>query len=764
MLLSSAQGEVGLAGVRSDDRLRGAILSHELPSSASASGDNASSRETASGHRGKDSDLVFVSEKADQVYTPAVFLPFVSRSALSDDMALPDERAGSPVVGDSPGPLPVTEASPSSEASLAPLLLWQRTSPGHKAADSTSAEPVASGLGQPQSAARVLGVVPVAGSTAQSSDDSPGSDASAINSPSFVVLNVEGEATPHTSRSGRAASETSRGRKKQRVLCGPVAAPTAEVQDLDSVLSSLADARRRSMGIGREKCGCWGSAAAEVYDANEEAFFHGRVERAVWRYVKWAPSRCPCFCSCIGMLCMLVLTAAGVALRPPQVESDFSAFLKTDVNTSVMQDVFIFALKYRETASGKRRLQQEEGSSPHLPELYSEKHEASEARRLQTTMFFGYEFSLLYELKQDGGSLVDTDVLLKLAHFEAELRKLPGYMDLCKQGEQSLCNPGISFMNFALPSKQVQAGAVVPSSLHFDATGFERVPLESALRVIEEKGLTNILLPKEFMKRPSTPPSYLRSLFRFKFACCTTLDSISFQRATINKKKEVWKAFIAETLVPFLQKAHKGEVLGYSEKDGGAPFPVRVFFAGDFVQDLEVTQTLVGDLWLACGSLAFVLFYVVVHTQSILLSVVALILVVLCVPAAYVVSAILTGSNKLHIASFLSFFLIVGLGTDVVFVYADYWRQSAALMSDVRDVASPKIVRRRLTYTLYHAGKSSLATSSTTAVSFFANLASVLMPLREFGFFMGLCVMLVWVMLGAFFLPLLTSTSAIVLA
>merc|ERR1740122_484674 len=55
-----------------------------------------------------------------------------------------------------------------------------------------------------------------------------------------------------------------------------------------------------------------------------------------------------------------------------------------------------------------------------------------------------------------------------------------------------------------------------------------------------------------------------------------------------------------------------------------------------------------------------------------------------------------------------------------------------------------------------HGGISCLATSLTTAVSFFANLVSVLQPLREFGLFMGLCVM------SAFLLVLLMLPPIIV--
>jgi predicted RND superfamily exporter protein len=85
----------------------------------------------------------------------------------------------------------------------------------------------------------------------------------------------------------------------------------------------------------------------------------------------------------------------------------------------------------------------------------------------------------------------------------------------------------------------------------------------------------------------------------------------------------------------------------------------------------------------------------------------------------------------MSIASFLSLFLVVGLGSDVIFVYTDFWRDSSSVT--VREVD-------RLVWTYQKAGKASLATTFTTSLSFFANLVSVLKPLREFGMFMGLCV------------------------
>ncbi|CAK0808176.1 unnamed protein product [Prorocentrum cordatum] len=117
------------------------------------------------------------------------------------------------------------------------------------------------------------------------------------------------------------------------------------------------------------------------------------------------------------------------------------------------------------------------------------------------------------------------------------------------------------------------------------------------------------------------------------------------------------------------------------------------------------------------------------------------------IPVAYV----LAPSSKTTVASFLSLFLMAGIGSDTVFVCVDFWDQS-------KDC---KHVKHRVVFLLTHAGKSCLATSLTTSVSFFANLASVLQPLREFGLFMGVCVMSAFALVMLFLPPLLVIRECV---
>ena len=80
----------------------------------------------------------------------------------------------------------------------------------------------------------------------------------------------------------------------------------------------------------------------------------------------------------------------------------------------------------------------------------------------------------------------------------------------------------------------------------------------------------------------------------------------------------------------------------------------------------------------------------------------------------------------------------MGFGADVILVQTDFWRSSAHVTdSDAK----------RIAWALRHAGGVSLATAATTALSFFANMASAVRALRHFIFLMGLCVIFAWVLI-----------------
>jgi len=310
---------------------------------------------------------------------------------------------------------------------------------------------------------------------------------------------------------------------------------------------------------------------------------------------------------------------------------------------------------------------------------------------------------------------------------------LPAWKDYCATTTEetlSLCETGLSFANYALPTFGIEVGEIVPSNMTLDGRG-QQVPLETGFRLMKQHNLIDFLLPLDWEESEPFQTNVLRTCFRFRFYCCNTLEGLAVERAEVTKAKALWREF-TEQVLPILQAAEPGA-------------GISVYYNGPGFSDIEVTETLMGDIYLATGSLVFVLFYLVLHTQSFLLGSMGLVIVVLAVPLAYVATAILSGSNKINIASCLSLFLIVGLGSDVIFVYSDFWKMSVHYRETHAD---------RMAWTYWRAGKASLATTATTALSFFANLASVLRALRNFGLFMGLCVTFAWLLVSLIYMPL----------
>lgn len=435
-------------------------------------------------------------------------------------------------------------------------------------------------------------------------------------------------------------------------------------------------------------------------------------------------AKCPFCCVIIGFTVTLMIISIGMVTRPMEVEIDWDSFLKTDVNTSTMRDVFLFALQQRQT---DRRL--------------TEVRELSEARELQgNRLYYHNDLYLAYQIPadEDAGEhgLMSARWLSSVRKFEQRLRSGYEWQVLCNRSDdidRPLCDYGVSLVNYLYPSPMIAGPDIVPNSLLYDAGGIQALAPQVVTVLMEEHRVKDIIVPRNY--EDGTPLKMIRSAFRFKRFCCTSVQSSSEQRAVLSEMRANWDRFLDGTVIPALREEQ------FREKKP----KMEMFYTGSTLYSKEVTSTLMGDLFLAGGSMAFVLVYLILHTNSILLGCLGLMLIASAIPTSYVLFALVTGSNKMSIASFLSVFLIVGLGSDVVFVYTDFWADSR-----LRKVNYGS----RMTWTLVHAGKASLATSVTTALSFFANLASVLKPLREFGFFMGLCVIVVWVVLSLVYVPL----------
>eukprot|EP00927_Polykrikos_kofoidii_P007067 TRINITY_DN12886_c0_g2_i3.p1 TRINITY_DN12886_c0_g2~~TRINITY_DN12886_c0_g2_i3.p1 ORF type:complete len:1371 (-),score=151.51 TRINITY_DN12886_c0_g2_i3:56-4168(-) len=410
----------------------------------------------------------------------------------------------------------------------------------------------------------------------------------------------------------------------------------------------------------------------------------------------------------IGIACAIV--GIAMAFMPPVLDLSFGSFSEADVPSSVEWGSFSAAKSQMNTVSG-------------------------DGRRLGRILkpFF---FTLIY----DSGSrpIATVENLKAIAEFELALRAMPPIQSHCTKdivldSHVSLCNPGHSLVNFVFPARNTSSTGqkIVPETLHWDGSGKDPLPMSVTLSVVNSRGWTS-----EYFPRSATPTSAtnLRSTYFFIFEYDDAPEKAPTWKSRI---KANWGAMLQHDVFPAIRKSN----LHSSMTEAG----IKVYLIGSGVDTLRILATVRDDLLLAIGSLVFVVLYMSFHMKSIMLSIVGLFIVFLSLPLAYAAFAVISGTNVINISFFVSVFLMCGIGTDTVFVYNDCWLQSRMHRDKESD---------RLRWTYQTGGKASLVTSVATSVSFFANLASVIKPLREFGLFMGLCVVWTFLLMPVIFAPL----------
>jgi len=417
-------------------------------------------------------------------------------------------------------------------------------------------------------------------------------------------------------------------------------------------------------------------------------------------------------CSCCGLLVLIVII--GLVTLPLQLETNFDSFLISDVQSSLLLSSFNSATASRSTGV-VRRLQASFGRAYHTKDLY-----------------------LAYSLASPAGSngILSTKFLSQIARIEQSLRETSGFVELCNKTDvqfRGLCNPGLSLSSYALPTLNVSQGSIVPNSMTLDGLGFDPVPIRTAFLVASKHGLEDVFLPTGYDPEVDERAEVLRSVFRFRFDVGTVQDPVADRVAAANAVDDMWEDFFTNIVVAT-----------FRESDLLKGVDLNVWFDGTGFRDFEVLAAVLNDIPLAVGSAAFILAYMLFHTRSIILAVVGPFLAMMAVPITFTICGVFFGTTTVNFANFLAVFLAIGFGADVMFVYYDSWSQSVEVAESIPN---------RLAWTYRRAVKASLATTSTTALSFLCNMASVIRALRQFGFFMGLCVLVAWVHITFIYVP-----------
>ncbi|CAK8996153.1 unnamed protein product [Durusdinium trenchii] len=484
--------------------------------------------------------------------------------------------------------------------------------------------------------------------------------------------------------------------------------------------------------------------------------------------------RCPCLVISVTLVGVLSLIGISVTSASIFLNTNFDSFMDSDSAASLnFKSILQAILDAREERAGRRL---SSGGPTVMASGLVLEDGTPAVRRLQSglRLYKTYTFQLTYA-RRNGGNMMSEGDFAFIRSVEAAVKSLPDFRLLCDTSEPKFlnhCNPGISMANFVFPF-QVPDGA--DARLYLNGSGTSAVPLAVAVALAREEGLTDVVWPEEvgsevqivgvracgdvisncatwkdqclqgaehqaymqdFCKAtcgicdkavPEAEVSAavaeevnaMRSYFTLQAFCCTSGQS--GQGARVQEMDSTWNRFVADLVTLVNEKNQLGQV--------------RVFYQGNGIDTFESLAAVASDIKFAIMSYSFVLIYATLHTRSPFLAMVGLFLVMLSIPAALAIFILTSGSGEISLMMCLSVFIVVGVGSDMLFVYTDFYKQSLKFSREPVD---------RLKFTYLQAASSTAATTFTTAMSFFANLASVLRPLREFGFFMGICVTLAW--------------------
>lgn len=166
---------------------------------------------------------------------------------------------------------------------------------------------------------------------------------------------------------------------------------------------------------------------------------------------------------------------------------------------------------------------------------------------------------------------------------------------------------------------------------------------------------------------------------------------------------------------------------------------------GSFLFEGLLNELLMHDVLLAVGSMIFVVFWIMFHTQSVFLALAGMLHILMALPLAGGILPVF-GIKEITPLSFLGIYIILAIGADDIFVFVDHFKHVKY---------DDSFSDNSFSFKLYHAWKQAFIamsiTSFTTMVAFFANAFSVLPGIAGFGAFAGMLIFFNFIFVVTYF-------------
>lgn len=163
---------------------------------------------------------------------------------------------------------------------------------------------------------------------------------------------------------------------------------------------------------------------------------------------------------------------------------------------------------------------------------------------------------------------------------------------------------------------------------------------------------------------------------------------------------------------------------------------VNVFWDGEDngMLDEYTNAILLRDGMLLLFSILFIVVYLIVSLKSWWLGGVGMLMILGNFGPALLIYRLVSGYSYFGTLNALSVFLVLGVGADDIFVFANTWKH-------IRFTEPDLPVLQQLQHSLYRGGKAMFVTSVTTALSFLMNAISDFPAVQSFGIFSAVLIL-----------------------
>ena len=408
-------------------------------------------------------------------------------------------------------------------------------------------------------------------------------------------------------------------------------------------------------------------------------------------------------------IAFLVACAVLIAYTPVKVDVGITSFQVKDEPAVESCDAFNVAYAQR------KKLVDEMDANPY-PTGRRKLMQAGDEYSAQNKEYrpVRWRVHVIYHATNDKVSVLHPDAVADMKRAEDAMRAVKGYDDFCATDYQGTCRPPVSLVSLLYPSAPGVNDGKGTDMQSISATVYRT--LAEGVYWFTDAG---------FNSKDITSARYVRADFLFG----------SPITAPVGDQYGKFKRFTRD-LIHVLREASTDRV--------------QVRFGGDGITEEEVLMTLLNDAMLSLISLTLVGTIMAIHTRSMFLTVAGLAQIILAFPMAYVIYAGGFGIRYVGLLNVSSFFVILGVGVDDLFVFYDTLRAERRALG-WHASGTVEGFAEALFGTYMCAGKAMFATSFTTGVAFLASAVSAIPALRHFGIFLSLLVLMNYILAMTWF-------------